>query len=113
MAHVIERVQARYEAREVPFGKVYEWHPAYVAIECECDEQLVLTAVSTTTACPCGAQLGGFARGIQEREGRLPDKLIRPWFHDGAARADQRARDQAAYPKDSSWRFDDVTADDG
>jgi hypothetical protein len=31
MAHkIIERVGARYEVREVPFGKVYEWHPTYV-----------------------------------------------------------------------------------
>jgi len=29
---IIERVEARYEVREVPFGKVYEWHPAYVAL---------------------------------------------------------------------------------
>ena len=47
MAQIIERVEAHYEAREVPFGKVYEWHPAYVALECECGEQLVLTAAST------------------------------------------------------------------
>jgi hypothetical protein len=26
MAQIIERVDAHYEAREVPFGKVYEWH---------------------------------------------------------------------------------------
>jgi hypothetical protein len=25
---IIERVEARYETREVPFGTVYEWHPA-------------------------------------------------------------------------------------
>ena len=37
---IIERVEARYEAREVPFGKVYEWHPAYVALECDCGEKL-------------------------------------------------------------------------
>jgi hypothetical protein len=40
MVHVVERVQAHYESREMPFGKVYEWHPAYVAIECECGEKV-------------------------------------------------------------------------
>ncbi len=25
MAQIIERVQARYESREMPFGKVYQW----------------------------------------------------------------------------------------
>ena len=31
MVQIVERVQAHYESREVPFGKVYEWHPASVA----------------------------------------------------------------------------------
>jgi hypothetical protein len=42
MAHkLLERVEAYYEAREVPFGKVYEWHPAHIALECECGEKVV------------------------------------------------------------------------
>ena len=79
---IIERVEARYEAREVPFGKVYEWHPAHVALECDCDEWLMLTATSTTAACGrCGADLGGFVHDLREREGRLPDSLTHPWFY--------------------------------
>jgi hypothetical protein len=113
MAHTIERVEARYEAHEVAFGKVYQWHPAYVALECDCGEQLILTAASTITACRCGADLGGFLHDIREREGQLPDRLTHPWFHDAQTRAQQRVRDEAAYPRDSSWRYDDVTADDG
>jgi hypothetical protein len=35
MAQIIQRVEAGYEAREVPFGKTYEWHPACIALECE------------------------------------------------------------------------------
>ena len=35
MAQTIHRVEAHYEAREVPFGKTYEWHPGYVVLECE------------------------------------------------------------------------------
>jgi hypothetical protein len=27
---IIERVEARYETCEVPFGKLYEWYPNYV-----------------------------------------------------------------------------------
>jgi hypothetical protein len=42
---IIERVEAHYE---VPFGKVYEWRPAYVVLECECGEKSILTATSTT-----------------------------------------------------------------
>ena len=109
---IIERVDARYEAHEVPFGKLYEWHPAYVALECDCGERLVLTATSTvSTCCRCGADLGGLVLDIKEREGRLSDNLTHPWFYDARARADQRLRDEAAYPKGSLWRYNDITGD--
>ena len=112
MAHkIIERVEARYETREVPFGKVYEWHPAYVALECDCGKRLIITATSTTTACSCGARLGGFVHDMQVHEDHLPDRLTHPWFHDSQARAQQRLRDEAAYPEGSPWRYNDVTAD--
>jgi hypothetical protein len=113
MAHIIERVEARYEAQEVVFGKVYEWHPAYVVLECDCGEQSILTVASTITACRCGADLGGFVRDMHEREDRLPDRLTHPWFYDAQTRADQRLRDEAAYPGGSPWRYDDVTTDNG
>jgi hypothetical protein len=114
MAQIIERVEAHYESREVPFGKVYEWRQAYVALECDCGEQLILTATSTITACSrCGADLGAFADDIKERDGRLPDKLTHPWFYDAQVRAGQRLRDETAYPKGSPWRYDDITAEDG
>ena len=111
MAHkIIERVEAHYETREVPFGKVYEWHPACITLECDCGERLLLTATTTITNCArCGADFGAFIHDIKEREGRLPDKLTHPWFHDGQVRAQQRLRDEAAYPKDSPWRYNDVT----
>jgi hypothetical protein len=112
MAHkFIERVEARYEVREVPFGNIYEWHPAYVAIECDCGERLMLTA-NTTSACSCGTPLGGFVHDLQEREGHLPDRITHPWFYDAQARAQQRLRDEAAYLEGSPWRYDDVTADE-
>jgi hypothetical protein len=112
MAQIIERVDAHYEAREVPFGKVYEWHPAYVALECDCGEQLTLSATSAITTCRrCGADLDGFVHDIKEREGYPPDKLTQPWFHDAQARANQRLRDEAAYPEGSPWRYNDITGD--
>ncbi len=110
MAQIIERVEAHYGTCEVPFGKVYEWRQAYVALECDCGEQLILTATSTTTTCHrCGANLGSFVHGIKEREGRLPDERTHPWFHDAQARADQSGRDEAAHPKGSPWRYNDIT----
>jgi hypothetical protein len=114
MAHrVIERVEARYEAREVPFGKVYEWHPTYVVLQCDCGERLILAATSTTTACPCGAALGGFVHDMQQHEARLPDNLTHLWLHDARARPAQRIRDETAYTEGSPWRYNDVTADNG
>ena len=114
MAQIIERVQAHYEAREAPFGKVYEWHPASLALECDCGERLILSATSstTTTCCSrCGADLGTFVHDIQEqeREGTLPDELTHPWFYDAPERAEQSLRDEAAYPEGSSWRYNDIT----
>ncbi len=116
MAQIIERVEAHYGTREVPFGKVYEWLQAYVALECDCGEQLILTATSTTisTSCGrCGADLDvdGFVHDLKEREGCLPDNLTHPWFHDTQMRAQQRLRDEASYPKGSPWRYNDVTGD--
>jgi hypothetical protein len=111
---IIKRVRAHYEGREVPFGKVYEWHPAYIAIECECGENVTLSATSTTTTCPqCGADLGdAFVHDIREREGRLPDRLTHPWFYDDKQRAEQHLRDEAAYPAGSPWRYNDITGTD-
>jgi hypothetical protein len=107
---IIERVEARYEAREVPFGKVYEWHPAYVAIECDCGEKVTLTATSTTTTCRrCGADLDTFVHDIREREVSLPDKLTHPWFYDAKELAEQHRQDEAAFPEGSPWRYNDIT----
>ena len=109
---IIERVEAHYEAREVPFGKVYEWHPARITLECDCGERLILTANTTMTTCVwCGDDLGAFVHDVKEIEGRLPDKPTHPWFHDGQERAQQRLRDEAAYPEGSPWRYNDVTGD--
>ena len=111
MVKILERVQAHYENREVPFGKVYEWHPDSLVLECECGEKVTLSATSTTSTCGrCGADLGTFVYDIREREGSLPDKLTHPWFYDAKERAQQHKRDEAAYPKGTPWRYNDITA---
>jgi hypothetical protein len=110
---IIERVEGRYEAREVPFGKVYEWHPAHITVECDCGEKSILTATCTITTCSgCGADLSGIVHDIQEREGPLPNRLTHPWFYDAQVREQQRLRNEAAYPEGSPWRYDDVMTDD-
>jgi hypothetical protein len=113
MAQIIERVEAHYESREMPFATVYEWHPACVALECDCDEKVALisaTSSTTTTCSRCGADLGTFVHDIREREDRLPDKLTRPWFYDARERSEQHKHDEATYSKGSRWRYDDITA---
>jgi hypothetical protein len=112
MARIIEYVEARYEAHEVPFGKLYEWHPAYVTLECDCGEKLLFSAASTITTCRCGADFGSLVHGIKEREGRLLDKTTHPWFYDSQEQSEQHLRDEAAYPKGSPWRYNDITTDD-
>src|SRR5215218_9292611 len=111
MAQITKRVEAHYESSEMPFGKVYEWHNAYIALECDCGEKLILTATSTITTCPrCGADLRAIIHDIQEeREGRLPEELSHPWLYDAKVRAGQHQQDEAAYPEGSPWRYNDIT----
>ena len=112
MTRIIERVEAHYEAHEVPSGCTYEWHPAYTALECDCGEKLVLTGISTIITCDgCGADHSAFIRDIREREGGLRDEVTHPWLHDTQNRAEQHLRDEAAYSKDSPWRYNDITSD--
>jgi hypothetical protein len=109
MARIMERVEAHYESREVPFGKTYEWHPGYVVLECDCGERLTLTSTSATSWCLCGTDYGAVVRDIQEREGRLKDNVTHPWYHDTREREEQHLREETAYPKDSPWRYNDIT----
>jgi hypothetical protein len=110
MVQIVERVQAHYEAREIPFGKVYEWHSEYVALECECGAKVAPSATSTITTCGrCGFNLGAFVHGTTEREVRLPHERTHPWFYDAKVRAQQHQRDDEAYPEGSPWRYNDIT----
>jgi hypothetical protein len=109
---IIERVEAHYEPRELPFGKVYEWHPTSLAIECNCGEKVTLTATGNISTCGrCGADFHSFVHDIQERESRLPDRLTHPWFYDAKERAQQHQHDETAYPEGSPWRYNDITGD--
>ena len=112
MKRIIEDVEAHYESREVPFGKSYQWHPEHVLLECECGERLTLSASSTTTTCRCGAEHAPTVCEIQKREGQLPDKTLHPWHHDSKERAEQHQQDEAAHPKESPWRYNDITSKD-
>jgi len=110
MTRIIEDIEAHYETYEVPFGRFYEWYPEHIIVECGCGERFTLTATSPTPTCRCGTDLGAIVRNIQKHEDWLADKIIHPWHHDAQSQADQHLRDEATYPEDSPWRYNDVTA---
>ena len=113
MAQNNKRVEGHYERREIPFGRTYEWHPGYVVLECDCGERLTITGTSATTCCRCGADHSAVARDIQGRKGRLGDNVTRPWHHDTREQAEQHLQDETAFPEDSPWRYNDITARNG
>ena len=114
MWRIIERGEARYETHDVPFGRTYKWHPAYIVLECSCGENVTLTkTTSSTVICRrCGADHSDVIYDIREQEQvQLQDEEIsHPWFHDTQAQAEQHLRDEATYPKGSPWRYNDVTS---
>ncbi len=112
MTRIIEDIAAHYETREVPFGRLYEWHPEHIIVECDCGERFTLSATSsTTTTCRCGTDLGAIVRNIERHaETPLSDKIRHPWLYDAQEQADQHLHDEATYPEGSPWRYNDITA---
>ena len=110
MTRLIERYEAHYEMHEVPFGRIYHWYPTHIIIECDCGENLRFDTISTITTCQCGADHSDIVRDIQEQEGRLRDRVTHPWLYDAQEQEEQHLRDEAAYPKGSPLRYNDVTA---
>jgi hypothetical protein len=110
MTRIIEGTKAHYETHEVPFGRIYEWHPEQIIVECDCGERSTLTATSTTSPCRCGTDHSALIREIQKHKGSLPDKSVHPWHHDVQEQENQHHQDEAAYAEDSPWRYNDVTS---
>lgn len=111
MTKIIVRVEGHYEVEENPFGRAYEWHPAYVTLKCDCGEELSLSGASTSPICGrCGTDHSPVIDDIQKREVRLPQEDTHPWRYDTQEQAEQRQRDEAAYSEDSPWRYNDITS---
>lgn len=64
---VIEQERGRYEVQEVPYGKVYSWHPGRARVECDCGA--ILTWEGPGTVCECGAECDKILEGSGVREG--------------------------------------------
>jgi hypothetical protein len=116
---VIERVAEHYDVQEVPFGKSYQWSPEQVVLECKCGKRMTYKRSeiigSEVISCECGKDNTAHIR--EELVNQLIDEEYEthhhPWDHDAPARAKQHLRDEAVYPKDSAWRYNDVTARNG
>ena len=110
MTRITVRVEGHYEVHEAPFSRSYEWHPPSVTLVCDCGQELTLSGPRTILTCRCGADHSAVIRDIQEREGRLRDEVTHPWRYDAQEQAQQHMKDDAAYPKDSTWRYNDITS---
>jgi hypothetical protein len=77
MVLVIERIQGRYEAQDVPFGKVYAWRSGHVILECDCGERLTLNG--SATACGCGLDHAATIREELNADSRSGDEALHPW----------------------------------
>ena len=113
---VIEHLEEHYEVQEVPFGRVYKWCPKSAVVECDCGESTIKisTLISSVVFCHCGAD---YTADIQEEWQRQQPEVLgqtledyetahHPWRHDTLEQEDQHLRDEAAYSKDSPWRYD-------
>ena len=110
MSRIVERIQAHYDIVEVPFGRIYQWHQAHLTLECDCGETLTFSGSSAILTCiRCGAQYGTLVNDIHYREEHLGVEEVHPWHYDLQSQEDQHLRDEAAYPEDSPWRYNDVT----
>ena len=110
MTRITVRVEGHYEIHEAPFSRSYEWHPASVTLVCDCGQELILSGTSATLTCRCGTDHSAVIRDIQEREDRLRDEVTHPWRYDAQEQAQQHLKDEADYPKDSTWRYNDITS---
>lgn len=73
---VIEQEKGRYEVQEVPYGKVYSWHPGRVLVECDCGS--VVEWRGPGTVCECGAECGG----LLSDSGAWKGSGDHPWHED-------------------------------
>ena len=118
---VIEHLEEHYEVQEAPFGRSYKWSPQSIVVECECDERLtfkVSPLTSSVAVCECESDhTATIERELQRHQPEAPGQMPgdheathHPWLYDTRAQAEQHNRDEAAYPEDSPWRYNDVTS---
>jgi len=82
VAKVVECVEAHYEVQDVEMGAVYRWCPESAVVECDCREEVALTA-SKTTCVECGVDHAAIVEEVldvrPEDEGDHPWRSLRPY----------------------------------
>jgi hypothetical protein len=111
---LIEHVAEHYDVQEVEFGRIYRWCPEGVVLECDCGKKMTHERLDLITgsevACECGVDHSARIREEVVIDLVVDDAAIHPWHYDTRSQAEQHLRDEAAHPKDSPWRYNDVTA---
>jgi hypothetical protein len=114
---LIERIPEHYDVEEMPFARDYRYSPEQVVIQCsKCSKRRTHTRLeiigSKVIECECSK--ANTARIREELVIRLVDEEYdahhHPWFYDTQEQAKQHLRDEATYPEDSSWRYNDITS---
>jgi hypothetical protein len=116
---VIEVLDEHYEIQEVPFGRNYKWCAESAVAVCACGKRFTFkmsTLTSSVAACECGADLAaGIQEELQSQQPEVRGQTLgdyetahHPWFYDTPDQTEQHQRDETSYPKDSSWRYNDV-----
>jgi hypothetical protein len=118
LMRMIEHFGEHYNVQEMPFGRIYRWSAEQVVFECKCGKKITLKRAeiigSDVSSCEC----------CKDNTARIREELIfqlldeeeeyeahhHPWRYDTREQAKQHLRDEVAYPKDSSWRYNDVTS---
>jgi|SRR5215212_9754603 len=117
---VMEYVEEHYEKQEVPFGQIYKWCPEGVVVMCACGKRATFKMkdlAGSVDTCACGAEeTAGIKEELQSHHTEVLGQLLEdyqtthhPWLYDTRACAQQHIRDEATYPKDSAWRYNDIT----
>jgi len=116
---IIEYLAEHYETQEVPFGRSYKWCPESAVVVCECGKRATFKMADlcdSVAACECGTDhTAGIQEELQSQQSEVRGQTLgdyetahHPWLHDTQNQAHQHERDEAAYPKDSLWRYNDV-----
>jgi hypothetical protein len=65
-------------------------------------QEFTLTSTSTVPTCRYGPDHSAIVQDLHERDGRLRHAVTYHWRYN--------TKEQAAYPKGSPWRYNDVTS---